>query len=152
MPEEPDWDEMAMMEAEAASFAADYQEPPSDIPAHDAPQPAEPDQRKRAPPAEEDSLFDDFDAPVVQPEPVSKRPRTADKPSRQYVFRVAPLGGVVTITNDAGDQATPVAIPLTDWAPPTLSVSGLAFTDTDPDAGEIAGTLRGVFGEYRDDT
>ena len=104
MPEEPDWDEMAMMEAEAASFAADYQEPPSDIPADDAPQPAEADQRKRAPPAEEDSLFDDFDAPVVQPEPVSKRPRTADKPSRQYVFRVAPLGGVVTITNDAGDQ------------------------------------------------
>jgi chromosome transmission fidelity protein 18 len=104
MPEEPDWDEMAMMEAEAQSFA-DMQEPPTDILAEDstaAPQ-AEPAGSKRAASAAvEDSLFDDFDAPVVQSQPVPKRPRTAPKPTRQYVHRIEPSGGTVAVTNTDG--------------------------------------------------
>ncbi len=103
MPEEPDWDEMAMMEAEAASFA-DMQEPPNDIMNAENVGPLDSAPAKRAAPATvEDSLFDDFDAPVaVQPQPVAKRPRTEPKPSRQYVHRVEPPGGTVAVTNAAG--------------------------------------------------
>lgn len=102
MPEEPDWDEMAMMEAEAQSFA-EMQEPPSDIVEAETAGPFDSGAAKRAAPASvEDSLFDDFDAPVVQSQPVTKRPRTEPKPSRQYVYRVEPPGGTVAVTNAAG--------------------------------------------------
>eukprot|EP01043_Picozoa_sp_COSAG02_P018078 COSAG02_NODE_834_length_16653_cov_9.111977_7_plen_880_part_00 len=103
MPEEPDWDEMAMMEAEAATFAG-MQEPPNDIMDAENVAPLDSAPAKRAAPTPvEDSLFDDFDAPVVvQSQPVPKRPRTEPKPSRQYVHRVEPPGRTVAVTNTAG--------------------------------------------------
>ena len=121
MPEEPDWDEMAMMEAEAQSFA-EMQEPPNDFMDAEAASSFDSGAAKRAAPAPVgDSLFDDFDAPVVvQSQPVTKRPRTEPKPSRQYVYRVEPPGGTVAVTSAAGVRVFVKTLPRAGVPSPTV--------------------------------